>query len=73
MISTRNCANPIPVKTGAATTMQEATQNVGNVSSKWVSLKWDLLLIKRICDLVHRFSRSINLFSTTFCLNSNCG
>ena len=69
MISTRNFPNLTHAKIGAATIMQEATPNVGNLSSKWVPLKWDLILIKRICGLIHKFARSINVFSTTFCLS----
>ena len=72
MISTRNFANAIRAKIGAATIMQEATPNVGNLLSKCVPLKWDSILIKRIYDLIHKFSRSINVFSTTFCFSSNC-
>ena len=59
-------------KIGAGTIMQEATINMGNLSSKWAPLKWDLILIKRICGLIHKFSCSINLFSTTFRLSSIC-
>ena len=72
MISTRNFANLIHAKIGAATIMQEATPNVGNLLSKCVPLKWDSILIKRIYGLIHNFSRSINVFSTTFCFSSNC-
>ena len=72
MISTRNFANPIHTKIGAATIMQEATPNVGNLLSKCVPLKWDSILIKRIYGLIHKFSRSMNVFSTTFCFSSNC-
>ena len=46
-----------------------ATSNVGNLSSKLVPLKWDLILTKWICGLIHKFSRSINVFSTTFYLS----
>ena len=46
--------------------------NVGNLSSKLTPLKWNLILIKRICGLIHKFSRLINVFSTTFCLSSSC-
>ena len=59
-------------KIGAGTIMQEATPNGANLSSKWVPLQWVLILIRRICGLFHKFSRSINLFSTTFCLSFNC-
>ena len=69
MISTSDFTNLIHAKIGAATIMQEVTPNVGNLSSKWVPLKWDLILIKRICCLIHKFSRSNNVFSTTFCLS----
>ena len=57
VISTRNFANPSHAKIGAGTIMQEATPNVGNLSSKWVPLKWDLISIKRIFGLIHIFSR----------------
>ena len=53
-------------KIGADTIMQQATSNVWNVSSKWAPLKWDLIFIKRIYDLIHKFSRLINLFSKRF-------
>ena len=66
MISTRNFANPIHAKIGAATIMQEATPNVENLLSKYVPLKWNSILIKRIYGLIHKLSRSINVFSTTF-------
>ena len=72
MISTRNFANAIHANIGAATIMQEATPNVGNLSSKCVPLKWDSISIKRIYDLIHKFSLSINVFSTKFCFSSNC-
>ena len=72
MISTKNLANPIHAKIGAATIMQEAIPNVGNLLSKCVPLKWDSILIKRIYGLIHKLSRSINVFSTTFCFRSNC-
>ena len=72
MISTRNFANPIHAKIGAATTMQEATPNVGNLLSKYVPLKWNSIFIKWIYGLIHKFSRSINVFSTMFCFISNC-
>ena len=52
--------------------MQETSPNVGNLSSKLATLKWDLILIKWICGLIHNFSHSTYLFSTTFCLSSNC-
>ena len=42
--------------------MQEVAPNVGNLSSKWVPLKEDLISIKRIFGLVHKFSRSMNFF-----------
>ena len=38
---------------------------------KWVPLKCDLILIKRICGLIHKLSHWMNLFSTTFCFSSN--
>ena len=46
MISTRNFTNPSHAKIGAGTIMQEATSNEGNLSSKLVALKWDLISIK---------------------------
>ena len=52
MISTRNFANQSHAKIGAGTIMQEATPNVGNLSSKWLPLNWDLILIKRIFGFV---------------------
>ena len=72
LISTRNFANPIHAKIGAATIMQEATPKVGNLLSKCVPPKWDSILTKRIYGLSHKFSRSINVLSTTFCFSSNC-
>ena len=70
MILTRNFANPIHAKIGTAAIMQEATQHVRYLLSKCVPLKWDSILIKRIYGLIHKFSRSINVFSTTFCISS---
>ena len=61
MISTRNFANPSHAKIGTGTIMQDATLNVGNLSSKRIALKWDLILIKWMCGLIHKFSRSIDL------------
>ena len=61
MISTRNFANASHAKIGAGIVMQKATPNVGNLSSKWVPLKWDVLLLRRECDLIHKVSRSINV------------
>ena len=72
MISTRNFANPSHAKFGAGTIIQEPTPNVGNLSIKWVALKLNLILIKWICGLIHKFCRSINLLTTKFCLSSNC-
>ena len=72
MISTRNFANPIHAKIGTATIMQEAIPNVENLLSKRGPLKWDSILIKRIYGLIQKFSRSINVFSTTFFFSSNC-
>ena len=46
--------------------------NVGNLLSNCVPLKWDSILIKRIYGLIHKFSRSINVFSTTFYFSSDC-
>ena len=43
---------------------------MGNLLSKCVPLKWDSILIKRIYGLNHKFSRSINVFSTMFCFSS---
>ena len=60
MFSTRNFAKPIHAKIGVATTMQEATPNVGNLLSKCVPLIWDSILIKRIYGLIHKFPRSIS-------------
>ena len=71
MICTRNVASTSHAKISVGTIMQEVTPNVGNLSSKWVPLKWDLILIKRIWGLIHTCSRSINLLSTKFCLRSN--
>ena len=68
MISTRNFTNQSLAIIGADAIMQEATPNVGNLSLKWTPLKWDLILIKRTCVLIHKFSRSINWSSTTFVL-----
>ena len=59
-------------KIGTDAIIPEATRHVGNLSSRWASLKWDLIFMKGIWGLIHKFSRSINLFSTTFCLNSKC-
>ena len=70
MISTRNFANPSHAKIGAGTV--KATLNVENLLSKWVPLKWDVILIKRICDLIHKLSHSINVLSKKFCVSSNC-
>ena len=72
MISTNNFTNSSHAKLRTGTIMQEITPNVGNLSSKWASLKWDLIWTKRVCGLFHKFPHSINLFSTRFCLNSNC-
>ena len=66
MISTRNFAIPSNEKIGTGTIMQEATPNVGNLSSKLVPLKWDLISIKRIYGLIHNFPRSINCFKQRF-------
>ena len=52
--------------------MQEATPNVGNLSSNWILLKWGLSLIRQIYGLIHKLSRLINLFSTTSCLSLSC-
>ena len=42
-------------KIGWGTIMQEATPNVIHLSSKWAPLKWNLILIKPSCSLVHTF------------------
>ena len=60
------------LKIGASAIMQEATPNIRNLSSNLAPLKCDFVLIKRICGLIYKFSRSMDLFSTTFCLSSNC-
>ena len=39
---------------------------------KWAPLKWDIISVKRICGFIHKFSRSIDLLSKTFCLISDC-
>ena len=52
--------------------MQDATPNVAKLLSKWVLLKCDLILIRRICGLIHNSSHSTDLFATTFCLSSHC-
>ena len=72
IISTRNFANPSHAIIEAGTIMQEATPNVGNLSSNWILLKWGLSLIRQIYGLIHKLSRLINLFSTTSCLSSSC-
>ena len=71
MIPSGNFANPSHAKIGAGSIMLEVTPNVAILFSKWVPIKWDLILIKRIYGLIRTFSGSINLFSTTFCLSSN--
>ena len=38
---------------------------------KMGTAEWDLILIKPTCGFIHKFSLSIHLFSTTFCLISN--
>ena len=68
MISIRKFEYPIHAKIGAATIMQEATPNAGNILSKCVPLNWDSMLIERKYGLIHKYARSMNVFSTTFCL-----
>ena len=72
IIPTRNFANPSHAIIVAGAIMQEVIPHVGNLSSNWVLLKWDLSLIKQIYGLIHKFSRLINFFSTTACLSSSC-
>ena len=72
IIPTRNFANPSHAIIVAGAILQEAIPHVGNLSSNWILLKWDLSLIKQIYGLIHKFSRWNNLFSTTPCLSSSC-
>ena len=55
-------------KIGSGTIMQEASPNVIHLSLKWAPLKWDLVLIKQTCGLIHKFSLSIH-----FTLGSHSG
>ena len=66
MISTWNFANPSHAKIEAGTIIQEATPNVGNLPSKWVPLKWALILTKRNFGLIHKLARSMNLLLKSF-------
>ena len=63
MITTRNFGKPSPAKIGAGTIMQEAIPNVRNLSSKWVPLKWDTILINRICGLIYKVSFDYFVFN----------
>ena len=65
---TRNFANPIHAKIGAATIMQEATPTVGNLLSKCIPLKWDSILIKRIYGLIHSSLVQLMCFQQRFVL-----
>ena len=69
IISTRNFANTRNPKNWGESHNARSLSNVGNLSSKLAPLNWGLIIIYLICDSIHRFSRSIHLFSPTFCLN----
>ena len=53
-------------KIAAGTNMQEGTLNMGNLSSKWRPLKWDLILINRLRGLIDNFPRLTDLFEQRF-------
>ena len=69
MISTRNFANPDPCENWGSYQNARCLPKCGKLIIKMGTTKMRLYLIKRICDLIHKFPRSINVFSTTFCLS----
>ena len=72
MISTRNFANPNHAKNCGGYHNAGDQPKCEKFIIKMGNTKMDLILIKRVYCLTHKFSLSIHLVSTKFCLSSNC-